>query len=74
MGIFDAEALQRAVTTELDAVPAGQRGALIGYYTLDGRWKAVVVTRIGEHWSLGAMVEKDLATGIQGGIIVRGTW
>jgi hypothetical protein len=72
--IFTPEALKSYVETELAKLPAGKWGAFVSYYTLAGRWKLVVVQRIGGAWTLGATVERDLARGVRGGVVVSGSW
>lgn len=72
--VFSPEALKGYVAAELAKLPEGKRGALVSYYTLDGRWKMSVVQRLGTSWQLGATVERDLARGIQGGLLISGVW
>ena len=75
MTIFQPGDLQRHVDRALAAIPDGRKGALVAYYTLDGRFKVTVAQRIGESWSLGVTFERDQANGrISGGVDVRGYW
>lgn len=75
MGIFDQAALQKAIDQELAAIPAGHSRCLVGYYTLDGRWRVSYAQRISNRWTFGATFERDQAAGaISGGVSLRGSW
>jgi len=75
MGIFDQAALQKAIDAELATIPPGHSRCLVGYYTLDGKWRVSYAQRAGEHWTFGATFERDQARGaISGGVMVKGSW
>lgn len=75
MGIFDQQALQKAVDAELAAIPSGHTRCLVGYYTLDGTFRVCYAQRLDDHWTFGAVFQRDAAAGqIQGGVVVRGSW
>lgn len=73
--LFDQASLQRYVEACFVNVPAAHHTALVGYYTLDGKWRVSVAYRLGDHWQCGATMGRDAATrNISGGVVVRGSW
>ena len=75
MSLFDAQAIQRAVDAELATVPTGHTRCLVGYYTLDGTFRLCYAQRLADHWTFGAVFQRDTDAGqIQGGVVIKGSW
>lgn len=73
--IFSDENLKAYTDEIVGLIPDGKRGALVGYYTLSGKWKVVGLSRVNDTWQIGAVLEGDMATqNIKGTISVLAVW
>ena len=75
MPIFDSKSLHDAVTTELKAsgVPDDHKNAFSLVATTSGV-KAVLSTKIGDHWEVASVIGVDTKKHVEGGVEVKATW
>jgi hypothetical protein len=75
MTIFDAASVHSAVVSALqDAdVPPDHRNALTVVATPDGV-KAVLSTKVGDHWQVDGVVGVSSDKHVDGGVQVKATW
>ena len=73
--IFDDASLRAAIESTFVGVPAGHKHALIGWWTVDGKWRVTTAHRFAGGWVVGATFGQDFAGAkISGGVYVKGSW
>jgi len=79
MPIFDPATLRTTIARELAAADLGDaRNAFVAVVTRDRDGQVVVrgavSTKIGEAWTVSALVAIDHAARIEGGMAIKATW
>lgn len=74
MPIFDGPSLHAAIDHTLSAANLGtDKNAFILVATTDGV-KAVLSTKVGEHWTIAQYLSVDGAKHVEGGLEIKATW
>ena len=73
--IFDDASLRAEVDSFLASIgdiPAGKRGALVGWYDLSGTYRAQAIYRINDNWIVGGELAKARDQGLAVRVMFRG--
>lgn len=74
MATFDDAALQRQAEQALNEILPGKRGALVAVAGLDGHVEGRLAFKVGDAWTLGAVVRRWPGEKPEGGVRVMWSW
>lgn len=72
--IFDNASLHAAINNTLQAADVGPNRNAFALVATGAGVKAVLATKVGEHWQIDSMISVDHDQHIEGGVEIKATW